>query len=189
MQAFNLETVNREDHLPVMDIGDLSQSLIAANLQPETRSLIRAKWSHALIVKVYGRTVGFHFLQSRVMSIWKPVGRLDYVDWGKDFFLIRFGLIGDYDKVLKGGPWFVGGHYLTLRMWEPNFKPLSAVCSLVAVWVRLPKLPFEYCELSVLKEIGKAIGPVLTIDANTASETRGRYARICIQFDINKPLV
>ncbi|XP_050249035.1 uncharacterized protein LOC126696317 [Quercus robur] len=76
-----------------------------------------------------------------------------------------------------------------MRMWEPNFKPSSAVCSLVTVWVWLPKLPFEYYELAILKEIGNAISPILRIDANTASETKGRYARICIQVDINMPMV
>ena len=59
----------------------------------------------------------------------------------------------------------------------------------MAVWICFPELPFEYYEINVLKEIGKVIGPVLRIDANTASETRGKYARICIQADINKPLV
>ena len=37
--------------------------------------------------------------------------------------------------------------------------------------------------------IGSAIGPVLRIDSNTATEARGRYARICVQIDLNKPLV
>lgn len=35
-------------------------------------------------------------------AVWNPAGRLDCVDLGKDFFLIRFGLVEDYDKVLKG---------------------------------------------------------------------------------------
>lgn len=50
-------------------------------------------------------------------------GKVRLCRLGERFFLIRFGLVEDYDKVLKGGPWFVGGHYLTLRVWEPNFKP------------------------------------------------------------------
>nr|XP_023871666.1 uncharacterized protein LOC111984273 [Quercus suber] len=130
MQAFNLEVANMESSVPAVDIDDLNKGLIAVKLQPETRSHIRATWAHALIVKVYGRTVGFHFLHSRVMSMWK-----------------------------------------------------------LAVWARLPELPFEYYELVFLKEIGNPIGPVLRIDANMALETRGRYARICIQVDLNKPLV
>jgi hypothetical protein len=84
------------------------------------------------------------------MGLWKPVGRLDCVDLGHDFFLIRFGLVEDFDRVLKNGPWFISEHYLTIRPWQPNFKPSTANCSSVAVWARLPELPIEYYEESVL---------------------------------------
>nr|POF21185.1 uncharacterized protein CFP56_06985 [Quercus suber] len=174
---------------PAVGMGELENGMVAVNLTPDTRRSIRARWSHALIVKVYGRTVGFHFLRSKIMGLWKPAGRLDCVDLGRDFFLIKFGLVEDFENVIKGGPWFIGGHFLTIRAWEPNFKPANAVCSLVAVWVRLPELPFEYYDPGVLKEIGNAIGPVLRVDSNTASEARGRFARICIQVSLDKPLV
>ena len=84
------------------------------------------------------------------MSLWKLANRLDCVDLGKDFYLMKFGLVEDFDNVLKGGPWFIGGHYLTIRDWEPNFKPSLASYDQVAVWVRLPELPFEYYEPCVL---------------------------------------
>ena len=145
-------------------------------------------WNHALIVKVFGRTVGFHYLHSKVVSLWKPVGRLDCIDLGHDFFLMRFGLVEDHKNVIKGGPWFIGGHFLTVRAWEPNFKPANALCNMVAVWIRLPKLPFEYYDPGVLREIGNAIGPVLRVNSNTASEARGRFARICIPVNLDKPL-
>ncbi|KAK9996664.1 hypothetical protein SO802_021350 [Lithocarpus litseifolius] len=107
------------------------------------------------------------------MSLWKPASRLDCVDLGKDYFLMRFGLVEDYNNVLNSGPRFIGEHFLSIQRWEPNFKPTNASCSLVAVWIRLPKLPFEYYKLDVLKKIGNAIGPVLRIDSNTASEEAG----------------
>ena len=46
--------------------------------------------------------VGYNFLLNRVMSLWKPVQRMDCMDLGKDNFLILFK--EDFDKVLKGGP-------------------------------------------------------------------------------------
>nr|POE84935.1 uncharacterized protein CFP56_64328 [Quercus suber] len=188
-QAFNLDPGVRVLPGPEKVIGELSKGLMTVNLTPETRDIIRAKWVHALIVKVHGRSVGFQFLHSKLMSMWKPAGRMDCVDLDKDFYLIRFGLVEDYDNVLKGGPWFVGGHFLNIRVWEPNFKPSTAVCNMVAVWIRFPELPIEFYALCVLKEIGNAIGPVLWIDSNTAAGARGRYARICVQIDLNKPLV
>ena len=41
----------------------------------------------------------------------------------------------------------------------------------------------------MLKEIGESIVKVLRIDTHTAMEARGRYFRLCVQVDINKPLV
>lgn len=148
---------------------------------------IKAKWAHSLIVKVIGRIVGFHFLHARIMHLWKLAGRLDCIDLENDFYLIKFGLVEDYEKVLKGGPWFIREHYLTIRAWEPYLKPTVAACSKVVVWEPLPGLPIEFYELKVLKEIGQAIGLVLRIDANTAASTRGRYAWLCIQVDLDNP--
>ena len=50
-------------------------------------------------------------------------------------------------------------------------------------------LPIEFYDMEVLKEIGSAIGPVLRIDSYMATGSRGSYARLCIQIDLNKPLI
>ena len=84
-------------------------------------------------MRVFGRTVGYHFLHSKIMQLWKPARRLDCIDLENDFYLIKFGLVEDFEKVLKGGPWFIGEHYLTIRAWEPYFKPTVETCFKVAV--------------------------------------------------------
>ena len=139
-------------------------------------------------MKAFGKSVGFHFLHS-LTSMWKPSGKIDCIDLGYGFFLIKFSLKEDHARVLKGGPWFVGGHYLSIRGWEPNFRLEAANLSSVAVWVRLLGFPIEYYELSVLRDIGKAIGPVLCIDTHTTLETRGRFAWLCVQVNFDDPLV
>ena len=128
---------------------------------------------NALIVKVMGKTVGYSFMNSHIVSMWKLMGRMDCVNLGQDFFLTRFAVKEDHNRVLKGGPWFVRGHYLPIRHWEPNFKVSSTTRSSVAVWVRLPELPIEYYEPLVLREIGEAIGSMLRIDSHMAVESRG----------------
>ncbi|KAL0014671.1 hypothetical protein SO802_001740 [Lithocarpus litseifolius] len=72
---------------------------------------------------------------------------------------------------------------------EPNFRLDTANIASVAVWVRLPLLAIKYYHHEALKEIGQAIGTVLRIDTHTASEARSRFARLCVQVDINKPLI
>ena len=158
-------------------------------LLKETKARIRAPWSKALIVKVYGKSMGFNYLTFKINALWKPMARMDCVNLGKDYFLIRFNNDEDHDKVLRGGPWFVGEHFLAIKPWEPYFKASKAKLSSMAEWVRLLKLPIKFYDTSVLKEIGNAIGPVLRIYSYTAFESRGSYARLCIQVDLDKPLI
>jgi len=91
--------------------------------------------------------------------------------------------------VLKRGPWFIGEHFHSIRKWEANFKPLEALVTSMAIWVRLNELPIEYYDAGVLREIGQALGNVLRIDTHTTTEAKGRFTRICVQVDIDKPLV
>ncbi|XP_023900795.1 uncharacterized protein LOC112012649 [Quercus suber] len=161
-------------------VKELRQGLVAIKIPKSTKSRIRGQWSNALIVKVYGRIVGFNYLHRKILALWKPTGRIDCIDLGKDFFLIRFSLKKYHDLVLKKGPWFVGENFLSIRPWEPNFKPALGVVSSVAIWVRLNELPIEYYDREALMFIRQAIKNVLRIDTYTASKARRRYARLCI---------
>ena len=187
-QAFKFHVDEEEEPYSDEEVDDPPEGIVAIKLSKRTKMNIRAKWNHPLIVKVFGRIVGFHFLHSKIMQLWKLAGRLDCIDLENDFYLIKFGLVEDFEKVLKGGLWFIGEHYLTIRAWEPYFKPTMVACSKVAIWARLPGLLIELYELEVLKDIGQAIGSVLWINANMAAGTRGRYTRLCVQVDLDSPL-
>uniref|UniRef100_A0A2N9ERH6 CCHC-type domain-containing protein n=1 Tax=Fagus sylvatica TaxID=28930 RepID=A0A2N9ERH6_FAGSY len=93
-----------------------------------------------------------------------------------------------FEDVLMRGPWFIGEHFLSLRQWVPNFCASEASVKIVAIWVRLPELPVEYYHKDSLLHIGSGLGPVLRVDFNTAAGTIGRFARICVQIDLDKPL-
>lgn len=59
----------------------------------------------------------------------------------------------------------------------------------MAVWIRLPKLLIEFYDPEVLRKIGEAIGPVLKIDTHTTNGAWGRFVRLCIQVNQDKPLI
>ena len=131
----------------------------------------------------------FFILSSRIHSLWNPSSKLDCIELGHDYFLIKFNCPQDLDKVLKGGPWFIGQQFLAIRQQESEFKVSTASLSSVAIWIRLPVLPIEFHELSALLKIGQAIGPILRIDSHTTSNVRGRFARLCVQVNLDKPLI
>ena len=189
-QAFKLvDNMEDESDSEEAEVEALREGLATVSFSKEFKRQIRKPWGCAFIVKVFGRSVGFTFLHNRLLSLWKPAGRLECVDLGHGFFLTRFSLREDYDAILKKGPWFIGEHFLSIRPWEPDFRPATANVSSIAVWIRLNELPIEYYNEEALVQIGKSIGTVLRIDTHTASETRGRFARLCVQIDVTKPLV
>ena len=51
------------------DISSLKEGLAAVRISNDLKQKIRAQWTKALIVKVYGRSVGFSFLQEKIMSL------------------------------------------------------------------------------------------------------------------------
>ncbi|GKV21616.1 hypothetical protein SLEP1_g31577 [Rubroshorea leprosula] len=109
--------------------------------------------------------------------------------WKKALIIKTFDKTEDLDKVINGGPWFVGAYYLTIRPWEPNFRPEDATFSHTVAWAQLPGLPSEYYDHCSLHKIGNTVGALLRVDAHTAHHTRGQYARICVRIDLDKPLV
>lgn len=115
-QAFEFNNVHMDEDLMYDDdVEELAEGLAAVRLTKARKAHIRSQWVSTIIVKVFGRTVGFHFLQTKHLSLWKPGGRMDLVDLRRDFFLIRFGLKEDIDRVIAGGPWFIGEHFLSIR--------------------------------------------------------------------------
>ena len=116
---------------------DIREGFATIKLSKETKQRIRAPWAKAIIVRMIRKTVGYNYLHAKLLGLWKPAGRIDMVDLGRDFFLLRFLLLEDLEQVLRKGLWFIGEHLLSIRKWEANFKPLEAQVNSVAVWVRL----------------------------------------------------
>lgn len=68
------------------ELDDLAEGMVDVKLSKKTKSRIRAPWTKALIVKVYGKTVGYSYLTFKINTFWKPMAKMDCVDLGKDFF-------------------------------------------------------------------------------------------------------
>lgn len=47
----------------------------------------------------------------------------------------------------------------------------------------------EYYDEATLEGIGNIIGTTLKVDTNTAQQARGKFSRICVEMDLDNPLV
>ncbi|KAI5394521.1 hypothetical protein KIW84_061246 [Lathyrus oleraceus] len=95
----------------------------------------------------------------------------------------------DQEFALLYGPWMSYNHYLTVRAWSPNFYPVGDVIEELAVWVHISGLPIKYYDSRVMMYIGNKIGKTIKVDKNMLTRERGKYACLCIQVNLLKPLL
>ncbi|XP_019171049.1 PREDICTED: uncharacterized protein LOC109166607 [Ipomoea nil] len=155
----------------------------------EEKERLRRPWRRSLIIKLLGRTVGYNFLLQRLQRMWRTDASFDLISLDQDYFLVRFENLKDYESVKFGGPYMVFGHYLVSQEWVPNFVPKNNKVRKMLVWIRFPALPIEYFDDIFLKRIGTQIGRPIKVDTTTSLASKGRFARVCVEVDITKPLV
>ncbi|XVF34102.1 hypothetical protein REPUB_Repub18cG0028400 [Reevesia pubescens] len=117
------------------------------------------------------------------------VGEFQVVDLDNGYYCFHFANEMDYNHVLMEGPWVIANHYLIVRRYNPGFRSEEATINSVAAWIRFPGIPLEYYDNEIINKIGYIIGKTLMIDRTTLVASRGRYARMCMEVDITKPLV
>ncbi|KAF7831289.1 ribonuclease H [Senna tora] len=115
-------------------------------------------------------------------------GEVELVDLGNNYFLAKFDTFTDREFALTGGPWIILDHYLIIRPWTSLFDPEEQIQK-IAAWVHLPDLPIELYDDKFLYTLGSLIGKVLKIDVNTSQQLRGKFARLCVELDLSKPLL
>ncbi|KAH0633409.1 hypothetical protein KY284_036195 [Solanum tuberosum] len=139
-----------------------------------------APWRLALIIKLVGKKIGYIYLQNRLQTLWQPSEKINLIDLGEEFYLIKLTRSKNFEKILHKGPWFIGSQFIFVRKWKPKFNPSQSHINFSTIWIRLPELPTEFYDLSILQKIGNEVGSILKIGTVTKNTTRGRYARLCI---------
>ena len=71
------------------EMDEVTEEFAVVKLSKEIKSKIKGVQSNALIVKVFGRMVGYHYLHRTGLSPWKPQCIVDYLDLGNDFFPLQ----------------------------------------------------------------------------------------------------
>ncbi|KAM1032357.1 hypothetical protein ACFX2C_036031 [Malus domestica] len=154
------------------------------------KSRLLRPWRNAIIIKIMGKSHTHNFVLGRLQQRWSMLqGRFSLIDLENNFFIVKFALESDMKNILCGGPWIIAGLYVVMQKWRAGFDPHSESINRMAVWVRIVGLHIEWFNPEAMKRIGDLIGTTLRVDAHTASQVRGKYARVCVELDLTKPLI
>ncbi|KAL8166288.1 hypothetical protein V2J09_007787 [Rumex salicifolius] len=167
---------NGEDGEPEITIGQ------------DVLEVMAGLWKQCMLVKVLGRKVNLPSLDRRLRELWKPRGGMFVVDLPRQFFMVRFEDEQDYFAALTGGPWKIFGSYLLVQAWTLEFDPSCDDIVTTPVWVRLSNIPMIFYHRTILMGIASSLGKPVRVDLTTLRFERARFARVCVEVNLTKPL-
>ncbi|KAE8685597.1 hypothetical protein F3Y22_tig00111095pilonHSYRG00194 [Hibiscus syriacus] len=145
--------------------------------------------SLSIVVRLLGKTIGYRALWNKIKALWQPQGNFHLIDLDNNYYLVKLDCTDDYNKVFIEGTWVVFGSYLTAQPWSRSFLTSDGYPSQAVVWIRLPGLPHRYYTRSLFNVIAAEIGQVVKVDYNTNAREKGKYERLVVVVDLNKPLL
>ncbi|KAH1082384.1 hypothetical protein J1N35_022145 [Gossypium stocksii] len=173
--------------------GDVNTSIFdgipAINFSDRVKEILFKEMELTVIVKLLGQNIGYTVLHNRIIFLWKPLNPIKIMDIANGYFLVKFQDHNDYNRVLSQGPWTVYGQYLTVQPWTKHFSPLQPYPSVVLAWIRLPNLQGYLYKQKIIEAIGGLIGKVVKLDVQTGNQTRGRFARLAVYLNLDRPLI
>ncbi|KAI9090149.1 hypothetical protein K1719_028845 [Acacia pycnantha] len=158
-------------------------------IDDQERERLFKPFAKSLLVKLLGGSLSLYFLESKLNQIWARKGAIKLGNLENDFYVVSFQEWEDYERALTGGPWVISDKYLSVMRWRLGFNPRKEKIDKIAAWVCFPEIEVELFDKKILYNLGNSIGKVLKLDVHTTSRGRNKFARVCIELDLTKPLV
>ncbi|CAI0419541.1 unnamed protein product [Linum tenue] len=83
----------------------------------------------------------------------------------------------------------IGDHYITAVPWRKGFNPRAHSITSTLVWLQLPDLPIELYHPEAVLRIASRAGRPIRLDRATETGARAKFARVCVEVDLTKPLL
>lgn len=76
-----------------------------------------------------------------------------------------------------------------MSQWSPDFNSSIAKVDKTLVWIWIPGMNLVYYDESLLLAMASVVGRPIKVDENTLRVERGRFARVCLEINLNQPVV
>lgn len=93
----------------MLDEEDEDYKIPTAALSRKDKLCIWVVWVNSVILKPYGKSIPYSFLDYKIRMLWKLIGTLHLINLGHDFFLAHFQFEEDFAIIISSGHWFING--------------------------------------------------------------------------------
>ena len=103
----------------------------------------------------------------------------------ENLFVFQFACLGDWEKVMYGGPWVFRGKAVLLAPYDGFTKPSTIDLNTILLWIQIHDLPIGYKD--VVATLASKIGEVQAVEQQSFDYS-GNYYRARLRFDVRKQL-
>jgi hypothetical protein len=110
-----------------------------------------------------------------VHDVWRLRSGIEYSEKGKNYYMFTLFSKGDYDFVMRGGPWIFNQNAMLVKELNDAAQPSEIVLNSVPVWVRIYDVPWGKQTEVWGRRYGDGLGKALEVDVPQLSKTRRNF--------------
>jgi hypothetical protein len=130
-------------------------------------------------------------LFKQMRNAWKTAKPATFKAKGDNLFLVQFHCLGDWDRVMEGGPWLFRGAALVMAEYDGFSNVEDYKLDKVPVWTRIQGIPEGLMKKKDLAEkVARKVGePPIKVLVNEGILNSAKYLHARVHLDVHKPLV
>lgn len=145
-------------------------------------------WQHSIYAYMAGKRPYFVHFNAYIKRIWKPKGSWDVFPRDNGFYLIKFELEEDFQRIINGGPWFMDSKLILMRKWEADFNFEHVMLTTYPIWIKFNNLDLALWNMRCISKLASIIGRPIDIDENTRKLKKIKFARVLVEISANTVL-
>ncbi|TXG64262.1 hypothetical protein EZV62_011256 [Acer yangbiense] len=158
-------------------------------LQDELKVAGERKMALCLAGRILSQDLINRYAFRNVISrIWKVRGDVEIEVINSNTYAFHFQFPEDRRKVLAGGPWSFNDSLIVLEELTGKGALRSLKFCKADFWVRISNIPI----LCMMKEIGRFLGSIIgevwEVDTGPSGDYLGKFLRIRVAIEVDKPL-
>ncbi|KAM0863936.1 hypothetical protein ACQ4PT_044253 [Festuca glaucescens] len=127
----------------------------------------------------------------KMRNAWAAAQDVTFKTKGANLFLAQFHCLGDWNRVMEGGPWLFRGCAVVLAEYDGFSNVEDYKLDKLPVWARVQGIPDGLMKKKELAErVAKKVGePPFTVIVTEGKINPSKYLRARVFLDLNKPRV
>jgi hypothetical protein len=121
-------------------------------------------------------------------EVWHLRNGIRYSEKGKNYYGITLFSKGDYDFVMRGGPWIFNHNALVVTCLDATAQPSETKLNSVPVWVRIYDVPWGKQDETWGMRYGNGLGEAIEVDVPASKEEKKDFLRVRVRLTYDRRL-